>query len=229
MCGGRAGELNWEALVAGAPRCAEPSEATVEAGDPLWFFYTSGTTGRPKAGMLTHGQMAFIVTNHLADLIPAHDRARRVDRGRAAVARRRHPCALLNVARGAATVLLPSEKLDPAVFWELVERHRVSNLFTVPTIVKMLVEHPSVDEHDRSSLRYMIYAGAPMYRADQQRALRTLGPGAGAVLRAGRGDRLHHGAVAVDARAPRTTRRTPTWVRVDVRESAWRWRSSTPT
>jgi len=84
--------------------------------------------------------------------------------------------ALLNVARGAATVLLPSEKLDPAVFWPLVERHRVTNLFTVPTIVKMLVEHPAVDQHDHSSLRYVIYAGAPMYRADQQRALRTLGP-----------------------------------------------------
>ena len=174
MGGGKAGELNWEALVA-AHSGAEPSEATVDADDPLWFFYTSGTTGRPKAGMLTHGQMAFIVTNHLADLIPGtteHDVS-------IAVAPLSHGAgihALLNVARGAATVLLPSEKLDPAVFWQLVERHRVTNLFTVPTIVKMLVEHPAVDEFDHSSLRYMIYAGAPMYRADQQRALRTLGP-----------------------------------------------------
>ena len=171
---GKAGELNWEALVA-SHLGAEPSEATVDADDPLWFFYTSGTTGRPKAGMLTHGQMAFIVTNHLADLIPGtteHDVS-------IAVAPLSHGAgihALLNVARGAATVLLPSEKLDPEVFWELVERHRVTNLFTVPTIVKMLVEHPAVDAHDHSSLRYVIYAGAPMYRADQQRALRTLGP-----------------------------------------------------
>jgi fatty-acyl-CoA synthase len=172
MGGGKAGELNWEALVE-AHRGAEPYEAVVEADDPLWFFYTSGTTGRPKAGMLTHGQMAFIVTNHLADLIPGtteHDVS-------IAVAPLSHGAgihALLNVARGAATVLLPTDKLDPAVFWRLVDQHRVSNVFTVPTIVKMLVEHPSV--HDRSSLRYMIYAGAPMYRADQQRALRVLGP-----------------------------------------------------
>ena len=174
MGGGQAGELNWEALVA-SHLGAEPSEATVDADDPLWFFYTSGTTGRPKAGMLTHGQMAFIVANHLADLIPGtteHDVS-------IAVAPLSHGAgihALLNVARGAATVLLPGEKLDPAVFWQLVERHRVSNLFTVPTIVKMLVEHPAVDAHDHSSLRYVIYAGAPMYRADQRRALRTLGP-----------------------------------------------------
>ena len=174
MGGGKAGELNWEALVA-AHLGAEPSEATVAADDPLWFFYTSGTTGRPKAGMLTHGQMAFIVTNHLADLIPG---TTELDVS-IAVAPLSHGAgihALLNVARGAATVLLPSEKLDPAVFWQLVERHRVTNLFTVPTIVKMLVEHPAVAAHDHASLRYVIYAGAPMYRADQQRALRTLGP-----------------------------------------------------
>ncbi len=150
------------------------AEQAVAADDPLWFFYTSGTTGHPKAAMLTHGQMAFIVTNHLADLIPGtteHDVS-------IAVAPLSHGAgihALLNVARGAATVLLPSDKLEPAVFWQLVERHRVTNLFTVPTIVKMIVEHPSVHEHNHSSLRYVVYAGAPMYRADQQRALRTLG------------------------------------------------------
>jgi acyl-CoA synthetase (AMP-forming)/AMP-acid ligase II len=61
------------------------------------------------------------------------------------------------------------------VFWELVERYRVTNLFTVPTIVKMLVEDPAVDQYDHSSLRYMLYAGAPMYRADQKLALQKLG------------------------------------------------------
>src|SRR3546814_19932237 len=38
--------------------------------DPCWFFYTSGTTGRPKAAVLTHGQLAFVTNNHLADLMP---------------------------------------------------------------------------------------------------------------------------------------------------------------
>jgi fatty-acyl-CoA synthase len=169
----RPGELSYEALVEQHLGDA-PFEASVAHDDPLWFFYTSGTTGKPKAGVLTHGQMAFVVTNHLADLIPGttvRDRS-------IAVAPLSHGAgihALLNVARGAATVLLPGEKLEPEAFWRLVEEHRVSNLFTVPTIVKMLVEHPSVDQHDHSSLRYLIYAGAPMYRADQKLALHKLG------------------------------------------------------
>jgi acyl-CoA synthetase (AMP-forming)/AMP-acid ligase II len=173
----RGGEHAYEALVAAhlPPPGVEVEEATVAVDDPLWFFYTSGTTGRPKAGVLTHGQMAFVVANHLADLIPGTDE-RDVS---AAVAPLSHGAGvhmLLNVARGAATVLMPGEKLDPEVFWALVEQHRVSNLFTVPTIVKMLVEHPAVDRFDHSSLRYVIYAGAPMYRADQKLALQRLGP-----------------------------------------------------
>ena len=48
-------------------------------------------------------------------------------------------------------------------------------MFTVPTIVKMLVEDKSVDRYDHSSLKFVIYAGAPMYREDQKIALRKLG------------------------------------------------------
>jgi acyl-CoA synthetase (AMP-forming)/AMP-acid ligase II len=169
----RAGEYGYEQLIRDHLGTKADHE-TVAFDDPLWFFYTSGTTGRPKAGVLTHGQMAFVVTNHLADLIPGT-----TERDCCiAVAPLSHGAgihALVNVARGAATVLLPGEKLDPEAFWQAVQRHRVSNLFTVPTIVKMLVEHPAVDRYDHSSLRYLIYAGAPMYRADQKLALQKLG------------------------------------------------------
>jgi len=169
----RSNELSYEALI--AQHLGEsPAQETVGYDDPLWYFYTSGTTGKPKAGILTHGQMAFVVTNHLADLIPGTTEKD----CSIAVAPLSHGAgvhALLNVARGAATILLPSEKFDPEQFWQLVEQYRVTNLFTVPTIVKMLVEHPAVDQYDHSSLRFVIYAGAPMYRADQKRALEKLG------------------------------------------------------
>jgi acyl-CoA synthetase (AMP-forming)/AMP-acid ligase II len=170
----RPGEAAYDELV-GRFLDQPPHEEPVDEDDPLWFFYTSGTTGKPKAGVLTHGQMAFVVTNHLADLIPGttHNDCS------IAVAPLSHGAgihALLNVARGAATVLPPGDRLDPEAVWQLVERHRVSNLFTVPTIVKALVEHPAVDRYDHGSLRYLIYAGAPMYRADQKLALQKLGP-----------------------------------------------------
>jgi fatty-acyl-CoA synthase len=147
----------------------------VDRDDPCWFFFTSGTTGRPKAAVLTHGQMAFVITNHLCDLMPGTG----PDDASIVVAPLSHGAGihqLVQVAHGAKTVLPAAEKLDVPAVWALIEKWRITNAFTVPTILKMLVEDPSVDRFDHSSLRYVIYAGAPMYRADQKRALAKLGP-----------------------------------------------------
>ncbi|MBF5078982.1 AMP-binding protein [Paracoccus sp. NBH48] len=152
-----------------------PPEAPVARDDPAWFFYTSGTTGHPKAAVLTHGQMAFVVTNHLCDLMPGTTEAD----ASLALAPLSHGAgihALTQIARGVPTILPTSERFDAAEMWALIERHRVTNMFTVPTILKLLVEDAAAARHDHSSLRYVIYAGAPMYRADQIRALEVLGP-----------------------------------------------------
>ncbi|MFG1391448.1 acyl-CoA synthetase [Xanthobacter agilis] len=164
---------DYNALVAAHLGMRFPA-ADVERDDPCWFFFTSGTTGRPKAAVLTHGQMAFVITNHLADLMPgttAHDAS-------LVVAPLSHGAGvhqLVQMARAVKTVLLAAEKFDAEEAWRLVERWRITNVFTVPTITKLLVEHPSVDAYDHSSLRHVIYAGAPMYREDQKFALRKLG------------------------------------------------------
>src|SRR4029078_1859150 len=154
---------------------ADVANAAVDYDDPCWFFFTSGTTGRSKAAVLTHGQMAFVVTNHLADLMPG---TTEVDAS-LVVAPLSHGAGvhqLVQAARGARTILLPSEKFDINEAFRLIEAHRVTNIFTVPTILKMMVEHPAIDRYDHSSLRFIIYAGAPMYREDQKAALRKLGP-----------------------------------------------------
>lgn len=164
---------DYEALVAARLGQSAPV-ADVEHDDPCWFFFTSGTTGRPKAAVLTHGQMAFVITNHLCDLMPGTTQ----DDASLVVAPLSHGAGvhqLTQVARGAKTILMPSERFDAAEAWRLVERWRVTNMFTVPTITKLLVEHPAVAGFDHSSLRYVIYAGAPMYREDQKRALNALG------------------------------------------------------
>jgi fatty-acyl-CoA synthase len=150
------------------------ANVAVEHNDPCWFFFTSGTTGRSKAAVLTHGQMTFVMTNHLCDLLPGTT----VADASLVVAPLSHGAGIhqLNIAaRGAPTILMPTERFDIAEAWRLVEKYRVTNMFTVPTILKMLVEHPAVDLHDHSSLKHVIYAGAPMYREDQKFALRKLG------------------------------------------------------
>jgi fatty-acyl-CoA synthase len=169
---GGGGPDDWEALAAFGSPIDRPAD--VDRDHPAWFFYTSGTTGRPKAGVLTHGQMDYVVCNHLCDLMPGTTE----QDASLVVAPLSHGAgvhALPQVARGAATILLSGERLDCEEAWRLVEQHRVTNMFTVPTILTMLTRHDSVDRYDHSSLRYVIYAGAPMYRADQVHALRKLG------------------------------------------------------
>jgi len=150
------------------------NDADVQRDDPCWLFFTSGSTGKPKAVVLTHGQMTFTTLNHLNDLMPGTG----PDDVSLVVAPLSHGAGmhqLVNIAAGAVSVLMPSGRFDPEAAWRLVEQHRVTNLFTVPTIVKLLTEHDAVDRFDHASLRYVIYAGAPMYREDQKHALRKLG------------------------------------------------------
>ncbi|MEO9322755.1 AMP-binding protein [Nocardioides sp. C4-1] len=153
---------------------ARVADALVDVGQPCWFFFTSGSSGRPKAAVLTHDHMAFVVTNHIADLMPGLG----VDDATLVLAPLSHGAGvhvLTHVARGAGVVLLPGESLDAEEAWRLVAEHRVSTMFTVPTILNRLVAAVD-DDTDHSSLRYVVYAGAPITRRDQARAFDVLGP-----------------------------------------------------
>lgn len=171
---GDAGSNGYEARL--ASRLGERiDEAAVDHDDPCWFFYTSGTTGRPKAAVLTHGQMGFVIVNHLCDLLPGTT-AEDVSLVVAPLTHGAGVHLLTQVARAAKSVLPAGHRFDPEALWSLVEHWRVTNMFTVPTILKLLVEHPAIAATDHRSLRHVIYAGAPMYRSDQKLALERLGP-----------------------------------------------------
>ena len=142
----RDGELAYEDLVAegagGEGAAAEVDPAEVDRDDACWFFYTSGTTGRPKAAVLTHGQLAFVTNNHLADLMPGTTE----EDASLVVAPLSHGAgvhAFSQVARGAKSVLTAGEKFDEEEIWRLVEDHRVTNMFTVPTILTRMVRRRS--------------------------------------------------------------------------------------
>ncbi len=149
-------------------------DADVMSGDPAWFFFTSGSSGRPKAAVLTHDHLVFIVTNHIADLMPGLS----PDDAALVLAPLSHGAGvhvLTHVARGARIVLMPGDSFDASEAWRLIGLHRVSTMFTVPTILNRLVD--AVDEGtDPTPLRYVIYAGAPITRDDQRRAFEVLGP-----------------------------------------------------
>ena len=165
-------ELDFETLVQEHATAVDQAVRT-EAEDVPWLFYTSGTTGRPKGAMLTHGNLDYAITSYLADVLP-------IDCEHAALhaAPLSHGSgfhALANVARGAANVILFPRHFDPPNVLAAIERYRITNLFLAPTMIKLLLNTPELDRYDLSSLRFVVYGGRPMYLDDLQTAVGRLG------------------------------------------------------
>lgn len=146
----------------------------VDDDELAWLAYTSGTTGRAKGAMLTHGNLTACALGALADTM-------RLEVGDVALhaASLTHGSgynALAYTMKGCAQVLLSPLGFDVAKFLEFVPRYKVNALFTVPTMIKMIVDHPAARDADLSSLRWVMYGGAPMYVEDLKKALDLMGP-----------------------------------------------------
>jgi long-chain acyl-CoA synthetase len=60
----------------------------------------------------------------------------------------------------ASIVLLP--RFDAGRVVHTIERYRITNITAVPTMLRMLVDHPDARRRDLSSLRTVTFGGAPM-------------------------------------------------------------------
>jgi acyl-CoA synthetase (AMP-forming)/AMP-acid ligase II len=67
-------------------------------------------------------------------------------------------------------------KPEPGAILAAIERHRITHLFMPPTMIYMLLAHADVRAHDYSSLRYFMYAAAPMAAEKLREALDVFGP-----------------------------------------------------
>jgi acyl-CoA synthetase (AMP-forming)/AMP-acid ligase II len=141
----------------------EPLDDIVEAApeDVFGLFYTSGTTGRPKGVMITHGN----VLSNTRLLVPS-------------IGLRRddvvlHAAPMFHVADfgmsygqllvGSRHCFVP--QFTPSGTAEAIERHRVGIVVLVPTMIALLLRDPAAASRDLSSLRFVFYGGSPMPEA----------------------------------------------------------------
>lgn len=145
-----------------------------------WLFYTSGTTGRSKGAMLTHGSLLTMTVAYLADLRSLGGRD--VVLHAAPLSHGSGLYALPALARRTAQVLTSSRSYDPGEILGLIGERTVSDIsFLSPTMLKWLVEAQRDRARDLGNLRHITYGGGPMYRTDLETAVATLGPVIGQV------------------------------------------------
>ena len=175
QAGGRlAGDhLDLEELI--AKHSGQPFEAVdVDPSELAWLGYTGGTTGRSKGAMLTHGVLVAEAIVSLADLMRMEFED--VAMHAASLTHGSGYNMLSYTMKGCTQVLLTRSGFDVERFLDWVPRYRVTSLFMVPTMIKMVIDHPRARETDWSSLKWVVYGGSPMYVEDMKKALDIMGP-----------------------------------------------------
>ena len=152
-----AGEYGYEDLIAGSSPTSPGLDLVEHDGYALRF--TGGTTGMPKGILMDHRCMTSVINNMLLNWnVPCDE-----------VVCHFHP--LSHAAgkimytwwmRGARQVILPAFNFQAEELLGAIERERVTTMFMIPTALNVLLDAPKLKSYDTSSLRMIIYGGAPI-------------------------------------------------------------------
>ena len=136
-----------------------PEAPGVGLDDPAAILYTSGTTGRPKGAVLTHGNLTWnslntlidadIVSTDIALIISPLFHAASLGMG------------LLPVLLKGGTLVL-ERAFDAGRALRLIEKYGVTMLSGVPTTYQFLAEHPDWQKTDLSTLSKLTCGGSPV-------------------------------------------------------------------
>ena len=133
-------------------------DASGSYDDLLGIFYTGGTTGFPKGVMLSHTNVIYQSLVWIFSLNFRED------------TRYLHSAALFHLAGmspmialtmiGGTHVTIP--KFEPELAMRTIAQHRVNYCLFVPTMLNMLLNHPSFGQHDLTSVEDCEYGASPM-------------------------------------------------------------------
>ncbi|MCY3793137.1 MAG: class I adenylate-forming enzyme family protein [Gammaproteobacteria bacterium] len=154
--------------VAGMPNAIDaiPNQSQWDGGSDAMILGTSGTTGKIKGVLVKH-----------ADLTERAGDGSRFDRhGNSTL----HALPFTGTGGMQGQCLMPivlgqssytQPKFDPGGFLKLVEEKRPTSVFFVPTMLRLVLDHPDAASTDFSSVRYVLTGTAPLQRDSVVRTL----------------------------------------------------------
>jgi propionyl-CoA synthetase len=138
----------------------------LESNEPSYVLYTSGTTGKPKGVQRDVGGYAVALAASIPQIFrgePGETFFTTSDIGWVVG----HSYIVYGpLIAGMATIMYEGTPVRPdgAILWKLVERYRVSVMFSAPTAVRVLKrQDPALlKRHDTGSLKALFLAGEPL-------------------------------------------------------------------
>lgn len=148
------------------------AEVTSAPADEAWLFYTSGTTGRPKAAVLSHRNLYAMMAAYYADIdfLDTTDTMLHA----APLSHGAGLYGLALIAKGGNNVIYKG--FETAEILDAFGRYENISMFAAPTMVTRLLNDPQCAATDPKNLKTITYGGAPMYLADLKTAIGMLGP-----------------------------------------------------
>jgi acetyl-CoA synthetase len=159
-------DLDWDEAMQSVDRTLGEKPEIVDAEHPLFILYTSGSTGKPK-GVLhtTAGYLAgtHITTKYVFDLRDDDIYWCTADVGWVTG----HSYIVYGpLSNGATCVLYEGAPNQPdwGRFWKVIEKHRVTVLYTAPTAIRAFIRQGTswLEQADLSSLRLLGSVGEPI-------------------------------------------------------------------